>query len=131
MRRFISPSSAQQRLLAARAHGLREAQTLSEQKLWAELSGGKLGVAFRRQVPVGHRFIVDFLAPSIKLVVEVDGSAHQHRQGADARRELKLRRLAYVVLRLDAELVIHDLLDAVGRVREAAEALLTMRRGAV
>jgi very-short-patch-repair endonuclease len=124
MRRFTSPSSSRQHLLAARAHGLRKAPTLSEQKLWAELSGGTLGVAFRRQVPVGHRFIVDFLAPSIKLVVEVDGSAHEHRRQADARREQKLRRLGYVVLRLDAERVVSDLPSVVARVREAMEELL-------
>jgi very-short-patch-repair endonuclease len=130
MRRFTSPSSTQQHLLAARAHGLRKAPTLSEQKLWAELSGGKLGVAFRRQVPVGHLFIVDFLAPSIKLVVEVDGSAHQRRRRADARREQKLRRLGYVVLRLDAACVLSDLPGAVTRVRAVVEALLAMRPAA-
>jgi very-short-patch-repair endonuclease len=129
MRHFTSPSCSQQRLLAARAHGLRKAQTHSEQKLWAELSGGKLGVAFRRQVPVGHRFIVDFLAPSIKLVVVVDGSAHQYRHGADAKREHKLGRLGYVVLRLDAERVVRNLVGAGVRVREPVEALLTTQRG--
>jgi very-short-patch-repair endonuclease len=94
--------------MQARAHGLRSAPTPSEIKLWAALSGGKLGVAFRRQVPVGHRFIVDFLAPSLKLVVEVDGSAHEHRGRADARRDEKLRRLGYRVVHVDAQVVMRD-----------------------
>jgi very-short-patch-repair endonuclease len=80
-------------------------------------------------VPVGHRFIVDFLAPSIKLAVEVDGSAHQHRRRADARREQKLRTPGYVVLRLDAACVVSDLSFAGARVREAVEALVNVTLG--
>jgi len=51
---------------------MRAAPTTTESLLWAELSGSKLGVGFRRQVPLG-RYIADFLAPSDKLIVEVDG----------------------------------------------------------
>jgi len=47
-----------------RSRGHRFSPTLSERKLWKVLSGGKLGVAFRRQVPLDHGFIVDFLAPT-------------------------------------------------------------------
>jgi very-short-patch-repair endonuclease len=81
-----------------------------------------LGVRFRRQVPVGGRWIVDCLAPALGLIVEIDGSAHEHRRRADARRDEKLRRLGYVVLRLHAALVMHDLPAAVARVRQALEA---------
>jgi very-short-patch-repair endonuclease len=71
----------------------------------------------------GSRFIGDFVAPALKLIVEIDGSAHVHRRRADGRRDEKLGRLGYRVLRLDAELVVHDLPAAVARVREAVEAL--------
>jgi very-short-patch-repair endonuclease len=121
--RHPKPSSLPRSSLAARAHGLRSAPTLSEQRLWQALSGEQLGVAFRRQVPLGHRFIVDFFAPELKLTVEVDGSAHEHRRACDARRDDKLRRLGYVVLRLDAELVLRDLARAVARVRAEVERL--------
>jgi very-short-patch-repair endonuclease len=87
MRRSTVPSVTRKQLLQARAHGLRHAPTPSEAKLWAELSGGALGVAFRRHVPVGHRYIVDFLAPALKLIVEIDGSVHSKRRAADARRD--------------------------------------------
>jgi hypothetical protein len=50
------------------------------------LSGSQLGVAFRRQVPL-DRYIVDFLAPSLQLIVEVDGLWHHRRMAADERRE--------------------------------------------
>jgi len=71
----------------------RAALTESEARLWSALSAGQLGVSFRRQVPLGNRFIVDFLAPRARLVVEVDGGYHARRRGADARRDAKLRRL--------------------------------------
>ena len=110
-------------LLAVRAHAMRYEPTPSELALWRCLSGKKLGVVFRRQVPV-HRFILDFLAPAVRLAVEVDGSWHAHRRSADARRDEKLRRLGYRVLRLDAKMVLRDLPAAVGRVAAELQALL-------
>jgi very-short-patch-repair endonuclease len=88
------------------------------------LSAGQvLGVVFRRQVPLAGKWIADFVAPALRLVIEVDGSAHEHRRRADARRDEKLRWLGYHVLRLEAELVMRDLPRAIGLVREAVEVL--------
>jgi very-short-patch-repair endonuclease len=89
-----------------------------ERRLWAVLSGTKLGVAFRRQVVVGDA-IADFFAPSLRLVVEVDGAHHRLRRSADARRDRDLRRLGCRVLRLDAEIVLRALPVAVRLIREA------------
>ena len=97
----------------------RAAPTASEARLWSALSAGKLGVAFRRQVVLGNRFIVDFVALRVRLVVEVDGSYHAQRAAADARRDSKLRRLGYHVLRLPAALVMNDLPAALEFVRSA------------
>lgn len=69
--------------------------------VWRLLSRGKLGVAFRRQVVIG-RYIVDFCAPSIKLIVEVDGGYHLERAKADARRQRELEALGYTVGRVRA-----------------------------
>ena len=49
--------------------------------------------------------------------------ASGNRRRADARRDEKLRRLGYQVLRLDAALVMRDLPAAVACIRETAEAL--------
>ncbi len=65
------------------------------------------------------RFVVDFLAPATRLAVEVDGGYHSQRVAADERRDRVLQRLGYRVLRLDAELVRCNLVEAVGRVRVA------------
>jgi very-short-patch-repair endonuclease len=107
------------RTLADRAHRMRHAPTLTETRLFEALRGGRLGVSFRRQVPVLGRFIVDFLSPKLRLVVEVDGAYHQDRCDADARRDRPLARAGYRVLRLDAELVSHDLDAALARVQHA------------
>ena len=102
--------------LFARQH--RSRLTESEARLWSALNAGQLGVCFRRQVPVGGRFIADFCASSIKLIVEVDGGYHSRRRASDASRDRKLARLGYRVIRLDAAL-LRDLAAAVAVVRAA------------
>ena len=92
----------------------------SEEALWQELRGGKLGVAFRRQVPVG-RYVADFLAASVKVVVEVDGGYHAQRRAADARRDRYFARLGYRVVRVEAELVRANVAGAAERVRHAIQ----------
>jgi very-short-patch-repair endonuclease len=105
-----------QALLAERAQFMRHNPTDTERALWFQLSGKKLGVAFKRQVVV-DRFVVDYLAPSVRLVVEIDGLYHSQRVAADARRDRVLERLGYRVLRLPAELVRCNLPEAVRQFR--------------
>jgi len=118
---MVAPKLSRHRsaLLAQRAICLRAAPTSSEQRLWGALSGKQLGLGFKRQVPLGGRFIVDFLASRARLVVEVDGGYHAQRNAADARRARALARLGYRVLRLSDELVRSDLPEAVRRIRDA------------
>jgi very-short-patch-repair endonuclease len=100
---------------------MRSAPTTTEALLWRTIRGSQLGVAFRRQVPVG-RFIADFAAPAVRLVVEVDGGYHALRARADARRDRELARLGWRVLRLPAEQVLHHLDSALAVVRAALSA---------
>lgn len=113
-------SSSRKALLEARARQMRLAPTLSELKLWSAIRGQRLGVGFRRQVVIGE-CIVDFLAPAVRLVVEVDGWYHTRRQRADARRDALLTQLGFRVLRLDSELVMRNLTAALARVLEALD----------
>jgi very-short-patch-repair endonuclease len=82
--------------------------TPSERALWALLRAGQCGVYFRKQVPLLGFCIVDFLAPAARVVVEVDGAYHASvaRQRADARRDRRLGKAGFRVLRLSAELVL-------------------------
>ena len=99
-------------------HDMRAAGTASEQRLWEAVRARRLGVEFRRQVPLLGRFIVDLLAPAARLVVEIDGPYHDRRQRADARREEKLRRAGYRVMRVSEAEVLWELGAVVGRIRD-------------
>ena len=111
-------SSVGSRKLSLYAYELRSAPTWSERLLWARLSGSQLGVGFRRQLVIGP-YIVDFAAPRVRLVVEVDGGYHRERERADARRDRALEGLGWRVLRVPAELVERQIEVAVARVAEA------------
>ena len=109
-----------QALLAERAHCFKHNLSENERILWSRISGKQLGVAFRRQVPIG-KYIADFVAPGAKLIVEVDDRSHELKRNADARRDRNLARLGYRVLRIPAELVRNNVAEAVARVVDALQ----------
>jgi very-short-patch-repair endonuclease len=77
--------------LTERARSLRADDTRAEARLWEALRDRRLGGwKWRRQVPVGP-YIVDFLCPVLRLVVEVDGATHDDH-AYDARRTAYLER---------------------------------------
>ncbi len=100
---------------------MRFAPTDSEQRLWEQLRGRRLGVQFRRQVPLLGKYVVDFLAPAAKVVVEVDGGYHAERVKADARRDAALQSAGYRVVRVSADAVMGELGAAVEEIVEALE----------
>lgn len=106
--------------LAAHAHRMRQAPSEPERVLWQALRASQLGLRFRRQVVV-QGFIVDFLAPSARLVVEVDGAHHAQRRTADVRRDRALGAAGLTVLRLPAQLVLRERSAALGLIRRAVQ----------
>ena len=85
------------------ARNLRSTMTDAEQKLWFHLRRKQiLDVQFYRQRPIG-KFIVDFYAPSIKLVVEADGAQHfdEVEKTADTKRTAILEADGLMILRFD------------------------------
>ena len=82
---------------------LRTGMTDAEQKLWLQLRRRQiLGIQFYRQKPLGP-FIVDFYAPAVKLVIELDGSQHHEPDYArrDAERDACLAGQGLLVIRFD------------------------------
>ena len=62
---------------------LRTNQTEVERIMWTILRNRNfLGVKFRRQHSIGN-YIADFYCPSIKLVIELDGSVHFTEEGLE------------------------------------------------
>jgi very-short-patch-repair endonuclease len=84
--------------------------TDSELMLWSKLRGKQiLGVQFYRQKPLGD-YIVDFYAPKVKLVVEVDGSQHREPENVekDNQREMFLKGLGIKVLRFNSRSIFTE-----------------------
>ena len=101
------------------AHALRKSTTPAEGRLWARLRGNRLGgVSFRRQHAIG-RYVVDFCAPKLMLVVELDGGQHVEQAEYDAERTALLAREGYRVLRFWNNQVERDLDGVLGVILEA------------
>ena len=84
--------------LKGAARRLRKNMTEAEKLLWSRLRAHRFaGASFRRQAVLGP-FVVDFLCPSAKLVVEVDGNQHS-ASNANASRDAYLDKHGYRVLR--------------------------------
>ncbi len=106
------------------ARDLRASMTDAERKLWQRLRAKQLrGVQFYRQKPIGS-YIADFFAPSVGLVIEVDGGQHFDDKGRaeDAKRDLELAHQGLLVLRFDNRQVLVELeavLDQIDQVLDA------------
>jgi very-short-patch-repair endonuclease len=80
---------------------MRRDPTDAERKMWRLLRGRRLdGLKFKRQAPIG-RFIVDFVCPEHRLIIELDGAQHGYASAIarDADRTAQLEAMGYVVLR--------------------------------
>lgn len=96
--------------LKGQARELRKKLTESESVLWSRLRGKQLlGVQFYRQKPIGQ-YIVDFFAPRVRLVVEVDGSQHMGKNHLqrDKNRDEYLMGFGLKVLRFNSRVVLTE-----------------------
>ncbi len=85
------------------SRALRKDMTDAEQALWSRIRRKQiLGIQFYRQKPIGP-YIVDFYAPAVGLVIEVDGGQHFETAHAkrDAVRDSILAGQGLKVLRVD------------------------------
>ncbi len=104
-----------------RAGELRKEPTPAEAKLWAYLRAHRFAnVHFRRQHAIGS-YIVDFCAPSGKLIIEIDGSQHLNQEEYDTERTVFLQAKGYRVLRFWNSDVINHIEDVIGVVLEEFE----------
>src|ERR1700722_16975454 len=92
---------------------LRTNMTEAEQLLWKQLRRKQLGgIQFYRQKPIGP-YILDFYAPRVQLVIEIDGSQHffdEHLE-KDQKRDADLASMNLKVLRFDNGQVLKSLGD--------------------
>jgi very-short-patch-repair endonuclease len=94
--------------------------TAAEAALWRLLQRSQLlGRKFRRQHPIGP-YIVDFYCPRERLVVELDGAAHDSERAAlrNAARDRFLAAAGLVVLRLENCQVFENPDGVLGRIAQ-------------
>jgi ATP-dependent DNA helicase RecG len=98
--------------------------TDAERILWEQLKTKKLGVKFRRQHII-DTFIVDFVALSKRLVVEVDGKYHdnENQRLADEMRTAILNELGFKVIRFTNEEVIFEVERVIEQISKELESL--------
>jgi len=84
----------------ATARNFRHQQTHAEMTLWRLLRNKNFeGAKFRRQHSIG-RYIVDFVCPELKLVIELDGGQHTTNQLAYELRTQELESRGFRVVRI-------------------------------
>ena len=89
------------------ARRMRRKLSLPEQLLWRLLRLLRGELRFRRQHPIGP-YVADFYCAAAKLVIEIDGAAHDYRQAEDVRRDEYMRSLGLRVFRVAAAEVLAD-----------------------
>lgn len=83
--------------------------TKGEKVLWrALLCKQKSDVRFLRQRPIAN-FIVDFFAPELGLIIEIDGNSHYIKPEYDAFRQSKLEQLGFTIIRFNEGEVLNQL----------------------
>jgi very-short-patch-repair endonuclease len=94
--------------LRRRARELRRSGMLHEALLWNQLKQEQLnGLDFDRQKVIGS-YIVDFYCAERAVVIEVDGSSHIDRPGAE-KREAYLEGLGLTVIHIAVSDVLNNM----------------------
>ena len=101
---------------------LKKNMTSAEILLWKFLRNKKQGVKFRRQHIIDF-YIPDFVALSIKLIIEVDGKIHLRKWREDAERTKRLGIMGYKVIRFTNEEIENDIEKVLSRIRKEIEKL--------
>ena len=104
------------------ARKLRREMTLPEVLLWEQLRASKLGAKIRRQHPIGA-YVADFYCASAKLVIEVDGEAHDrgNRPERDDARDQAMQAAGLIVLRIAAVEVLKNIDGVLQTIRAAID----------
>jgi very-short-patch-repair endonuclease len=87
------------------AYDMRHNPTAAEEKAWGLIKKHARHVFFRQSVIGGY--IVDFWAPQIATIIEIDGSSHEGREKSDLRRDTNLRQGGLTTVRFPNEVILN------------------------
>jgi very-short-patch-repair endonuclease len=94
---WLCSSVTDRKIQLQRARAMRKAPTPAERVVWRIVGRDRFGLTIRRQHRIGP-YIVDFLCPARKLIIEVDGGQH-NGSDYDRARDAWLQGQGYEVLR--------------------------------
>jgi very-short-patch-repair endonuclease len=105
--------------LQANGRRVRNQTTKQERRLWYDFLR-TFEIQFYRQKVI-ENFIVDFYCAHAKIVVEVDGGQHFDNEGqhADQKRDARLTKLGYEVIRFTNDEVDHNFYEVCEAIRLA------------
>jgi len=98
--------------------------TEAEKKLWEHLRNHRFrGLHFRRQYPVGNRYILDFYCAKLHLGIEIDGPIHESSEAKenDAFRTEALAAKNIRILRFTNDQVTKNLNMVLAKIATAIE----------
>lgn len=111
--------------LKANGRALRNNMTKAEACLWKyALKNKKRGYTFNRQRPV-LRYIADFMCKDLRLIIEVDGSSHDHPKAKerDRERQKKLENAGFIVVRFTNNDVLKNMDSVILKIDEVIKQL--------
>ena len=117
------PGRSREETLFARK--LRRETSRTEDKLWPHLRSARLGAPFRKQHVIDHRY-PDYCCVPLKLIVEVDGPMHDPVR--DARKDHRMNRRGYDVIRFSVQEIDQNLQGVVHTIYDAVQVRLMARR---
>ena len=109
------------------ARKLRTNATIAETILWRYIRRKQIyGIQFYRQKIIGN-YIVDFFAPSINLIIEVDGTYHNilEQRYQDQERDAYLSSLGIIVLRITNQKIITSITTSIQKIKNTILRLRT------
>ena len=93
----------------------------AEKLLWKKvLSRKQIGVRVLRQRPI-DKYIVDFFIPTLKLIIEIDGSSHEFKGEEDMIRQANLEALGFRIIRFKEQ----EVLDGIDATRDKIQFALS------
>lgn len=102
-----------------------ESVSKAEKRIWKVLLSRKqTGIRFLRQRPI-HWYIVDFFAPDLQLIIEIDGNSHFNKGEYDRKRQNKLESLGYTFIRFSEGDVLNNLDVVEEQIRHAIHAIVS------
>ena len=114
----MSPGVVAKRSIS-KARRLRKEMSEGEKRLWSQLKAfrNSHGIHVRRQAPIGP-YIADFAIHAAKLIIEVDGPAHEEleRQERDRARDDWFAKVGYRIMRFRTDEVMNAWSDCVERI---------------